>query len=88
MSGLVILEVIYPYPVERVWRALTDSRALAKWLLPNDFEPRLGHKFSFVREHPGAVSRPVEKCSKSRSKSAQSDQAGGHDYSSVGSVCR
>jgi uncharacterized protein YndB with AHSA1/START domain len=29
MNDAVVLEVIYPYPVERVWRALTDSRALA-----------------------------------------------------------
>jgi uncharacterized protein YndB with AHSA1/START domain len=60
MNGIVILEVIYPYPVERVWRALTDSRALAKWLMPNDFEPRLGHKFCFVREPRGAEREVIE----------------------------
>jgi uncharacterized protein YndB with AHSA1/START domain/HEAT repeat protein len=61
MNGVVILEVTYPYPVERVWRALTDSRALAKWLMPNDFEPRLGHKFCFVGE-PQGVGREVIEC--------------------------
>jgi hypothetical protein len=50
----VILEVIYPYPVQQVWRALTDSRALAKWLMPNDFRPRLGRKFCFVGETQAA----------------------------------
>jgi uncharacterized protein YndB with AHSA1/START domain len=59
MNGIVILEMIYPYPVERVWRALTDSRALAKWLMPNDFEPRLGHKSCFVGE-PGGVGQMIE----------------------------
>ncbi|HEV8385717.1 MAG TPA: SRPBCC domain-containing protein [Candidatus Acidoferrales bacterium] len=41
-------EMTYPHPPEKVWRALTDSRAIADWLMPNDFEPRLGHKFMFT----------------------------------------
>lgn len=40
-------QATYPHPPERVWRALTDSRAIAEWLMPNNFEPRLGHKFQF-----------------------------------------
>lgn len=39
------LEYVYPHPPEKVWRALTDSKAIAEWLMPNDFEPRVGHKF-------------------------------------------
>lgn len=38
----------YPQPPERVWVALTDPRALAEWLMPNDFRPELGAKFRFV----------------------------------------
>ena len=37
----------YPHSPEKVWVALTDPRALAEWLMPNDFEPRVGHKFRF-----------------------------------------
>ncbi|HEY4282808.1 MAG TPA: SRPBCC domain-containing protein [Chthoniobacterales bacterium] len=37
----------YPYPIERVWLALTDSTAIADWLMPNDFKPEIGHKFQF-----------------------------------------
>ena len=37
-------EATYPHPPERVWRALTDPKALAEWLMENDFEPRLGHQ--------------------------------------------
>jgi uncharacterized protein YndB with AHSA1/START domain len=44
------IEVVYPHPVERVWRALTDSDVLARWLMPNDFVPRLGHRFTFRAE--------------------------------------
>ena len=40
-------EVIYPHPPELVWRALTDPRAFAEWLMANDFEPRVGHRFQF-----------------------------------------
>jgi uncharacterized protein YndB with AHSA1/START domain len=39
--------VFYPHPREAVWTALTDRHALAEWLMPNDFEPVVGHKFRF-----------------------------------------
>ncbi|MBN3943554.1 MAG: SRPBCC domain-containing protein [Nostoc sp.] len=42
------MEVFYPYPPQRVWQVLTNRQALAIWLMENDFEPRLGHKFRFV----------------------------------------
>lgn len=47
MSQTVDLEVFYPYPPERVWRVLTDHRALAAWMMENDFEPKVGHRFQF-----------------------------------------
>ena len=45
MKGDLKFEAVYPYSPEQVWKALTDSDALAEWLMPNDFEPRLGNKF-------------------------------------------
>lgn len=50
MSQPVHLEVFYPYPPERVWQVLTDRRALADWMMENDFEPKLGHKFRFYSQ--------------------------------------
>jgi len=47
MSFEVRIEQRYSFPPERIWRALTDSTALSQWLMPNDFEPRLGHRFQF-----------------------------------------
>lgn len=48
------LEVVYPHPPERVWRALTDPAAVAQWLMPNDFQPRLGHKFTLKAKPRGS----------------------------------
>jgi len=54
MSYDITLERTYPHPPERVWQALTDSAALAEWLMPNDFEPRVGHRFQFrAKPMPG-----------------------------------
>ncbi len=48
-------EVVYPYAPEDVWVALTDRRALAEWLMPNDFEPIVGRKFRFqIDPMPGS----------------------------------
>jgi uncharacterized protein YndB with AHSA1/START domain len=41
------LERVYPQAPDRVWRALTDRERLSRWLMETDFEPRLGHKFTF-----------------------------------------
>src|SRR5262249_753430 len=62
MRREVRLEVIYPHPPERVWKALTDPGALATWLMPNDFLPRLGHRFRFVEKTPGKPRREVVQC--------------------------
>ncbi|MFE9690773.1 SRPBCC domain-containing protein [Micromonospora sp. NPDC005806] len=35
------------HPPAKVWRALTDSDLLARWLMPNDFRPLPGHRFTF-----------------------------------------
>jgi uncharacterized protein YndB with AHSA1/START domain len=43
----IVLDAVYPHPPERVWRALTDPKELAAWLMPNDFAPVVGHKFQF-----------------------------------------
>ena len=50
MSGTLRVRRTYPHPRERVWRALTEPELLARWLMPNDFEPRVGHRFTFRTE--------------------------------------
>ena len=54
MTGDLVFETTYPQPPERVWHALTDSRALAAWLMENDFAPHVGHRFQFrTQPQPG-----------------------------------
>src|SRR5690349_9092339 len=36
-----------PHPPEKVWRALTTSELIADWLMSNDFQPVVGHRFNF-----------------------------------------
>ena len=47
MTKTIQREILIPQPREQVWRGLTDSTALAEWMFPNDFEPRVGHHFTF-----------------------------------------
>lgn len=47
MSQDVVLTVFYPHPPDRVWQVLIDRRALSAWMMDNDFEACLGHKFRF-----------------------------------------
>jgi uncharacterized protein YndB with AHSA1/START domain len=52
MKRAVHLRRDYPYPPEQVWRALTERELIAEWLMANDFEPRVGHRFT-MRTDPG-----------------------------------
>ncbi|GGM46909.1 hypothetical protein GCM10012275_17470 [Longimycelium tulufanense] len=40
----------FPHPVERVWAALTEPSAIAKWLMDNDFVPEVGRTFTLRAE--------------------------------------
>jgi uncharacterized protein YndB with AHSA1/START domain len=46
--------VEYRHTPEKVWNALTDSSAIAVWLMQNDFSPRVGHHFKLrAKPMPG-----------------------------------
>lgn len=55
MTEAIQHDVYYPHPPDRVWRAIADAEALAQWLMPNDFQPRVGHRFTFRREPIPAI---------------------------------
>jgi uncharacterized protein YndB with AHSA1/START domain len=43
----LVMERVFPYPPEKLWRALTEGPLLAQWMMNNDFEPRVGKRFQF-----------------------------------------
>jgi len=61
MKADIDASVVYPHPVDRVWAALTSSEALAAWLMPNDFLPVVGHRFTF-RTKPAAGFDGIVRC--------------------------
>jgi uncharacterized protein YndB with AHSA1/START domain len=42
----VVLEREMPHPPEKVWRALTQGALIEEWLMKNDFQPVVGHRFT------------------------------------------
>jgi uncharacterized protein YndB with AHSA1/START domain len=43
----LVIEKELPHPPEKVWRALTDGPLIKEWLMDNDFQPTVGHRFNF-----------------------------------------
>jgi len=43
----LVVERVFPHPPAKVWRALTEGPLLAQWMMNNDFQPVVGHKFQF-----------------------------------------
>lgn len=51
----VIVERDFPYPPERVWRALTQPHLIEEWLMKNDFDPVVGHRFNLRGDWGGVL---------------------------------
>jgi uncharacterized protein YndB with AHSA1/START domain len=49
----ITVEKVLPYTPEKIWRTLTRSDLIAKWLMPNDFAPVIGHRFNFRTQPMG-----------------------------------
>ena len=49
----VVLERDMPHPPEKVWRALTTGALIEDWLMANDFEPTVGHRFTLRAQPAG-----------------------------------
>ena len=43
----LVVEQDMPHPPEKVWRALTQGALIEEWLMANDFQPVVGHRFTF-----------------------------------------
>jgi uncharacterized protein YndB with AHSA1/START domain len=43
----IIVERDMPHPPEKIWRALTEQHLIEEWLMQNDFQPVVGHRFNF-----------------------------------------
>jgi uncharacterized protein YndB with AHSA1/START domain len=46
-SRSLVIEREMAHPPEKIWRALTQGALIEVWLMKNDFEPVIGHQFSF-----------------------------------------
>jgi uncharacterized protein YndB with AHSA1/START domain len=50
----IVIEREMPHPSEKIWRALTQGPLIEAWLMKNDFQPVVGHRFNFPG-HPHAA---------------------------------
>jgi uncharacterized protein YndB with AHSA1/START domain len=46
---------LFPHPIERVWRALTDSDELSQWCMPTTIDLRVGGAYTFQGEEWGQI---------------------------------
>lgn len=54
----VTIEREFPYPPQKLWRALTQPHLISEWLMNTDFKPELGNRF-FLKGDWGGVSCQV-----------------------------
>lgn len=45
--GRIDVDEYFAHPPAKVWRALTTPALMEQWLMPNDFAPVVGHRFTF-----------------------------------------
>src|SRR5215510_512432 len=44
----IVVDELLPHPPEKVWKALTTAELIGRWLMPNNFEPVVGKRFTFA----------------------------------------
>jgi uncharacterized protein YndB with AHSA1/START domain len=49
----IVVEQVLPHAPETVWKALTSAELIARWLMPNDFAPVVGRRFTFATRPMG-----------------------------------
>lgn len=56
----VVVEREFPYPPEKLWRALTQPHLIEAWLMKSDFMPVEGHRFQFRADWGSVECRVTE----------------------------
>ena len=51
----VVVERQFTFPPERLWRALTQPHLIQEWLMKNDFQPVVGHRFNLSGDWGGVL---------------------------------
>lgn len=51
----VLVEREIAHPPEKIWRALTQPHLIEEWLMKNDFDPVVGHRFNLRGEWGGIL---------------------------------
>ena len=51
----VVVERDIPHPREKIWRALTQPHLVEEWLMKNDFQAVVGHRFNLRGEWGGVL---------------------------------
>ena len=51
----VIIERDFAHAPEKVWRALTQGHLIEEWLMKNDFQPVVGHRFQLRGDWGGVL---------------------------------
>ncbi|NNC12506.1 SRPBCC domain-containing protein [Planctomonas sp. JC2975] len=57
----IACDQFYPYPTHAVWRALTEPELFARWWVPGDIRPIVGHRFTLDMGSWGAQPCEVTK---------------------------
>ena len=51
----VVVEREVPFPLEKIWRALTQPHLIEEWLMKSDFKPVVGHRFNLRGDWGGVL---------------------------------
>jgi uncharacterized protein YndB with AHSA1/START domain len=55
----IVLEEVFPYPIEKVWAAISEPEHIAGWLMKGTFSARKGLHFTFDCDDPESWTRTI-----------------------------
>lgn len=48
MAKIIQHQLFYPHPPQLVWDYITQPELMAKWLMPGNIKPEVGHEFTLT----------------------------------------
>src|ERR1700748_104660 len=56
----LVIEREMAHSPEKIWRALTEGELISQWLMENDFQPVVGHRFQLRMAPVGGCSGVID----------------------------
>ena len=50
MKDIISKQQLFPHPISKIWKAISDGAQISSWFIQADFKPEVGYQYTFTHE--------------------------------------